>query len=165
MDHSVLALFAKDADGKVIPPELVVKMRGAKEFGKGVWVRTQMFYAAMSLGYHMADPATLDGTKLLQDMQKKYSMIPYTPDTHMQASFGHLNGYSSGYYTYMWSLVIAKDMFSAFEKAGIMDQKTSFKYRDKVLVPGGSKDAAQLVRDFLGRPYGFDSYKRWLDKT
>ena len=38
-------------------------------------------------------------------------MFPYVDDTHMFAGFGHLDGYSSGYYTYMWSLVIAKDLF------------------------------------------------------
>jgi thimet oligopeptidase len=46
-----------------------------------------------------------------------------------------------------------------------MDTKTSYKYRDTVLAPGGSKDAADLVKDFLGRPYGFDSFKHWLDKV
>jgi thimet oligopeptidase len=47
----------------------------------------------------------------------------------------------------------------------MMDTKTSYKYRDAVLVPGGSKDAADLVKDFLGRPYGFESFKKWLDQV
>jgi len=168
-DASVLATFAKDASvnggGAPIPAELVKRMRAAKEFGKGYWVRTQMFYAALSLAYHRMDAATVDTTKVVQELQAKYSVFPYVKDTHFQAAFGHLNGYSSGYYTYMWSLVIAKDLLSAFQKNGMMDTKTSYKYRDTVLAPGGSKDAAELVKDFLGRPYGFDSFKHWLDKV
>ena len=82
----------------------------------------------------------------------------------MQASFGHLNGYSAMYYTYMWSMVIAKDMFSAFQKAGVLDPATALRYRKTILEPGGSKDAADLVKDFLGRPYGFQSYEDWLNQ-
>jgi thimet oligopeptidase len=164
-DANVLQTFAKDDKGTPIPADLVKRMRAAKEFGKGYWVRTQMFYAALSLAYHRMDAAKVDTTKVVQELQAKYSVFPYVKDTHFQAAFGHLNGYSSGYYTYMWSLVIAKDLLSAFQKNGMMDTKTSYKYRDTVLAPGGSKDAADLVKDFLGRPYGFDSFKHWLDKV
>ncbi len=164
-DVNVLQTFAKDDKATPIPADIVKRMRAAKEFGKGYWVRTQMFYAALSLRYHRMDLEAFDSTKVVEELQKKYSVFPYVKDTHFQAAFGHLNGYSSGYYTYMWSLVIAKDLFSAFQKAGMMDTKTSYKYRDTVLVPGGSKDAANLVKDFLGRPYGFESFKKWLDQV
>ena len=80
----------------------------------------------------------------------------------MPASFGHLEGYGSGYYTYMWSLVIAKDLFSAFDKADLFDPEVAGRYRDLVLARGGEKDAADLVADFLGRPYTFDAYAAWL---
>jgi thimet oligopeptidase len=80
----------------------------------------------------------------------------------MFASFGHLNGYSSGYYTYMWSLVIAKDLFSAFDPEDLFAPEVAHRYRDLVLAPGGSRDAADLVEDFLGRPYTFDAYAAWL---
>jgi thimet oligopeptidase len=82
----------------------------------------------------------------------------------MQASFGHLNGYSAMYYTYMWSLVIAKDMFSKFKAQGILDPATALAYRKAVLQPGGSKDAAQLVADFLGRPYTYQAFEDWLNQ-
>ena len=77
-------------------------------------------------------------------------------------SFGHLGGYSSGYYTYMWSLVIAKDLFSAFDPEDLFDTAVSHRYRDTILAAGGSKDAADLVTDFLGRAYSFDAYESWL---
>ena len=61
----------------------------------------------------------------------------------------------------MWSLVIAKDLFSRFE-GDLMNGATANAYRESVLAPGGSKDAADLVRDFLGREYAFESFERWL---
>ena len=94
-------------------------------------------------------------------------MYPYVGNaTFFQASFGHLDGYSAVYYTYMWSLVIAKDMFSVFHDQGdIMSPTIARKYRRAVLAPGGSKPAAELVKDFLGRPYGFKSYEAWLNQN
>src|SRR5207237_8239656 len=80
----------------------------------------------------------------------------------MQTAFEHLNGYSAVYYTYMWSLVIAKDMFTEFKTDGIVNPQVAAKYRDTVLAPSGTKPAADLVRDFLGRPYSFKAYDEWL---
>ena len=79
-----------------------------------------------------------------------------------EKAFGHLSGYTSAYYTYMWSLVIAKDLFSAFDPSNLFDETVAHRYRDKILAPGGSKDAAELVADFLGRPFAFDAYSDWL---
>ena len=56
-----------------------------------------------------------DITATVRDLQQRYDLFEYVEGTHFHASFGHLTGYSSGYYTYMWSLVIAKDLFSAFD--------------------------------------------------
>ncbi len=159
-DADVLATFATNEAGETIPAELVAKMRRADDFGKGFQARTQMFYAALSLNLHLRRYDDL--TAVVRDLQAQYSVFPYVPDTHFHAAFGHLDGYSSGYYTYMWSLVIAKDMFSAFDTDDLFNADVAGRYRDKVLVPGGSKDAADLVADFLGRPYTFDAYAAWL---
>ena len=59
----------------------------------------------------------------------------------------------------MWSLVIAKDMFSVFKREGRLNPAPARRYRRAVLEPGGSKPAAELVRDFLGRPYDFKAYE------
>jgi thimet oligopeptidase len=159
-DADVLGSFAVDADGTSIPAELVAKMRAGNEFGKGYQTRTQMFYAALSYQVHLG--AVDDITDLVRTLQKRYSLFDFIEGTHMQDSFGHLDGYTSAYYTYEWSLVIAKDMFAAFDRSDLFDTVTSFHYRDRVLAPGGSKDAADLVADFLGRPYNFDAFIRWL---
>jgi thimet oligopeptidase len=80
----------------------------------------------------------------------------------MQCSFGHLDGYSAVYYTYEWSLVIAKDMFSAFNKDNLLDPVVAKRYRDLVLRPGGSRPARESVRAFLGRDYDFKAFDEWL---
>jgi thimet oligopeptidase len=135
-------------------------MRRGDDFGKGYLARQQMYYAAMSYWFHTDRPDDLSARA--RELEATYSPFPYIEDTHMFASFGHLGGYSSAYYTYAWSLVIAKDLFSAFDPADLFDATTARRYRDRVLTPGGSKDAADLVEDFLGRPYTFDSYAAWL---
>ena len=162
-DPDILSSFATDADGEAIPTSLVESMRRSDDFGKGYTARVQMFYAAMSYYFHVERPSDL--TARMIELQERYSAWPYLEGTHMFASFGHLGGYSSGYYTYMWSLVIAKDLFSAFDPADLFDEAgtgVAGRYRDRVLAPGGTKDAADLVADFLGRPYTFDAYAAWL---
>lgn len=172
----VLRTFATDGSGEAIPDDLVAAMRAADDYGKGIFARTQMFYAAMSYFFH-ADRASAgadgdgvpDLTERMIELQGRYGALPYLEGTHMFASFGHLGGYSSGYYTYMWSLVIAKDMFSAFvDAAGEGDLlapavvEVAHRYRDRLLARGGEQDAADLVADFLGRPFAFDAYAAWL---
>ncbi|MEO9322521.1 M3 family metallopeptidase [Nocardioides sp. C4-1] len=159
-DADILRLFATDDAGEPIPADLVRAMRASDDFGKGAHARTQMFYAAMSYYFHVERPGDL--TARMVELQETYSAWPYREGTHMFASFGHLGGYSSAYYTYMWSLVIAKDLFSAFDDDDLFAPDVARRYRDRVLAPGGSKDAADLVADFLGRPYTFDAYAAWL---
>ncbi len=159
-DPDVLAGFAVNEAGEPIPAELVERMRTAHDFGKGLNARVQMFYAAMSYWFHTDRPRDL--TERMKQLQATYSPYPYIEGTHMFASFGHLGGYSSAYYTYMWSLVIAKDMFSAFDPADLFAPEVAARYRDEVLAPGGARDAADLVEAFLGRPYTFDAYAAWL---
>jgi len=163
--YDTLARFAKHHEtGKPIPKELVAKMRKADKFGLGTQTVQQMFYASISLAFHTADPAKLDQLAEVKRLQKKYTPFDYVEGTRFHTSFGHLVGYSAMYYTYMWSLVIAKDLFSAFEAKGLYDSETCRAYRDKVLVPGGSRDAADLVADFLGRPFTMDAWTRWLER-
>ncbi|MBN1207578.1 MAG: Zn-dependent oligopeptidase [Myxococcaceae bacterium] len=148
-----------------LPAETIQRMKAADEFGKGLWVRQQMFYAATSLNLYNRDPQGLDSTALVKQLQERYTPFKYAPETYFQLSFGHLDGYSAVYYTYMWSLVIAKDLFTPFQAEGLMNPAPARRYRRAVLEPGGARDAALLVKDFLGREYGFEAYARWLNGT
>jgi thimet oligopeptidase len=161
-DYDVLRRFAKHVEtGAVIPEALVTKLRDARDFGRGTFVQRQLMLSAISLRLHDRDPLGLDTTQIVFDASKEFSPIVMPEGTAMQASFGHLEGYTALYYTYMWSLVIAKDMHGAFTN-GLMDLKQAKRYRDLVLAPGGTKPAGDLVQDFLGRPYGFDAFREWL---
>ena len=164
-DPGVLQSFAKQVKtGRPIPTKMVEQLRTALEFGKGLEVRRQMFLAATSLHLHDREAQGIDSTALVAESMEKYWTFPYVKDTYPQASFGHLTGYSAVYYTYMWSLVIAKDLFTPFESNGLFDRATANRYRDRVLAMGGGKPAADLVSDFLGRPYDFKAYEAWLDR-
>ncbi len=163
-DMGVLSRFAHHYEtNEVIPADLVQRLKAAKEFGEGLFVRQQTFYAAVSLYYHYQVHFPLDTTALLQALQARYGNFPYREGTHFQANFGHLEGYSAVYYTYMWSLVIAKDLAAGF-KNGLLDTAAAMKYRKTILEPGGSKDAAELVVDFLGRPYSLEAFQGWLER-
>jgi Zn-dependent oligopeptidase len=162
-DPPTLQTFARHFQtGEPIPTDLIERARAADEYGKGLWVRQQMFYAATSLELHAREPRGLDTTRLVAQLQEEYTPFKYVEGTYFHESFGHLSGYSAIYYTYMWSLVIAKDLFSVFRAHGLSDRATAGRYRRAVLEPGGSKPAAQLVKDFLGRDYSFDAYSEWL---
>ncbi|MBK9033003.1 MAG: Zn-dependent oligopeptidase [Myxococcales bacterium] len=161
-NHETLARFAKNEQGQVIPAELVARMRKADKFGIGTQTVQQMFYASISLRFHQVDPDKLDQLAMVKDLQGKYTPFRYVEGTRFHASFGHLIGYSAVYYTYMWSLVIAKDMLSAWSKKSLMDTAVTYAYRDKVLAAGGTKDAADLVKDFLGRPYNTKAFEKYL---
>jgi thimet oligopeptidase len=102
---------------------------------------------------------------LAVELETRARHLPYSnvDGVYMHLSFGHLEGYSAIYYTYMWSLVIAKDLFTAFDQDNLLAEEPSSRYREKVLQAGGSAPAAQLVRDFLGRESTFDAYQAWLD--
>ena len=121
-----------------------------------------MFYAAMSLNFHQVDPAKLDQLALVKELQTKFTPFRYVEGTRFHTSFGHLIGYSAVYYTYMWSLVIAKDMLSKWSGKSLMDTSVTYAYRDKVLAGGGTKDAADLVKDFLGRSYNTKAFEKFL---
>ena len=55
---------------------------------------------------------------MVAQLQEKYTPFQFVTGTLLPESFGHLDGYSAIYYTYMWSLVIAKDMFTVFHDQG-----------------------------------------------
>jgi thimet oligopeptidase len=165
-DPKTLATFARHYQtGEPIPAPLVRQMRRASDFGQALEVRGQMVLARAALSYHDRDPKSLDTTGLWKEIHDRYMPLQFPENSHRQATFPHLGnaGYASAYYTDMWSLVIAKDMFSTFDGADLISPGVAARYRETVFAPGSSKPAADLVRDFLGRSFTFDAWERWLN--
>ncbi len=163
-DTRVLASFARHVEsGEPIPAELVERMRAAEEYGKALHAIQQMFYARLSLSYYERDPRGLDLTREMIELKQRVLPFPHEDGTYMHAGFGHLHGYSAMYYTYMWSLAIAKDLRSRFE-SDLLHTGVAREYRDQILAPGGSRDARELVRAFLGRDSDLVALERWLGR-
>ncbi len=163
-DYDTLKRFAVDAQGNVIPPALVEKMNNARYFDMGMGDMRQLALSNISLRLHQASaPADLGART--RELDAQYNPVPLAPDTQMQASFGHLSGYSAYYYTYRWSKVIADDLFTRFSREGLRNASTAMQYRKLVLEPGGAKPAAELAADFLGRPISLDAYKAEMAKN
>jgi thimet oligopeptidase len=157
-DADVLASFALDETGAPIPAELVARMREADAFGRALLVRTQLGHARVSYHLHMDRPEDLAAAT--DHWYEVSSPLQHLRGTHSYAAFGHLTGYGSCYYTYQWSLVIARDLLTGF--TGLMDEASATRYRREILEPGGRRDAADLIESFLGRPFTVDAYREWL---
>ena len=162
-DYDTLARFAVNAEGQVIPRELVERMNRARYFGMGAGDMTQLGYSNISLQFH-SQPVPEDLGAAARGWLNDYAMVPVPDWSEMQDSFGHLDGYSAIYYTYRWSKVISDDLFTRFAAAGLRDPATAAAYRQMVLAPGGTRPAAELVRDFLGREISLDAYRAAVAK-
>lgn len=160
-DETVLNRFARNSKNEQMPKELLQQLKASSEFAKALGISVQLFYAAYSFYLHHEEP-TFDLLAKNKELYEKYAPFPFDDQSFFFANFGHLVGYSSGYYTYQWSLVIAKDLFTRFQKEGLMNLSTAREYAEKILAPGSMKSAGDLVKDFLGRPYQLDAYQKWL---
>ncbi|MEO8099184.1 MAG: M3 family metallopeptidase [Acidobacteriota bacterium] len=162
----VLAGFARHyKTGEPIPTELVERMERADHFGEALGTRQQLALATMSLYYHDGREK-VDTDLIARDIALQYGLPVAPDDFHRQTSFTHLGtaNYAASYYTYQWSLVIAKDLFSQFRQEDLFDPAVAQKYREAVLAPGGSLPAARLVENFLGRPFNLQAYQTWLQQ-
>ena len=162
-NYDTLKTFAANPQGQPIPEALVAKMNAGRRFGEATSWKGQLGYAAVSLNYYNRKP-DFELSPMYDEQIARYSQFPPVPGSHPYASFGHLDGYSAVYYTYVWSKAIALDLFTAFQKAGIRDPKVAERYRQIVLEPGGSQDANVLIQNFLGRPLSLEAFKTELQK-
>jgi thimet oligopeptidase len=164
-DEKLLQAFAKHYQtGEVLPSEIIRKMKLAGSFGRADWVRAQLYYTTLSLDLHDHDPATIDLDETTKRLYESLQPWTWKDGNRMYASFGHLTGYSSNYYTYAFDKVIALDFFAQFDPADLLGCEAGAKYRKTVLEQGGSKPGRQMVRDFLGRDEEFSAFSKWLNE-
>jgi thimet oligopeptidase len=159
----VLAKFARHyKTGEPIPAELVARMNRASAFGRGGWVARQNSFSAISYDIYKTKPSDVNLDAVTLDDSRRYTLFTPLPDTHSWASFGHLGGYSSAYYTYLWDKVIAEDFFLQFDHQNLLAGDAPMRYRRVVLEPGGSMSANDLVKNFLGRPQNITALQHWM---
>jgi thimet oligopeptidase len=163
-DARILQTFARHYQtGAPLPTALIDKMNRASAFGRGKWVQQQLFYSNYALDLHTRSPAGLNPDALQRTDYLRFSPYTYL-DYHFYASFTHLTGYSSNYYTYLLDKVIALDFFSRFDRSNLLEGPTAMRYRNVILAAGASKPATELVKDFLGRPQNMDALKTWMNE-
>jgi thimet oligopeptidase len=159
----VLSKFARHyKTGEPIPAELVERANRAAAFGRGMWVDRQNSFSAISYDIYKTKPEAVDLDKVTIDDTNQYTLFKPLPETHTWASFGHLGGYSSAYYTYLWDKVIAEDFFLQFDHNNLLAGDAPMRYRRVVLEPGGSMSANDLVKNFLGRPSNMTALQHWM---
>ena len=161
-DYDTISVFAKNADGEVLPKDMHERMVAARDFGLGMGTRRQLSFAGISLGLYSQDANTVDFDEHAAEMARAYTRFEPMEGTHFWAAFGHLDGYSAIYYTYQWSLAIGTDMFTKFKEGGLRNVEVAKAYKEKVLAAGGSRPAEESVTDFLGRPISFERYAERL---
>jgi thimet oligopeptidase len=164
-DEKLLQAFAKHYQtGEVLSSATIKKMKLAGAFGRADWMRSQLYYTTLSLDLHDQDAAGLDLDATTKRLYQSLQPWTWMEGNRMYASFGHLTGYSSNYYTYAFDKVIALDFFAQFDPADLLGCDAGAKYRKTVLEQGGSKPGREMVRDFLGRDEEFAAFSQWLNE-
>jgi thimet oligopeptidase len=164
-DPEILRAFAKHYQtNQVLPRDLIVRMNRASAFGRAGWVQGQLFYSTYSLDLYDRPPDTIDLDALLRSDYTRFYPYAFVDGDRFYASFTHLMGYASNYYSYLLDKVIALDFFSQFDKHNLLGGPTAMRYRHEVLEPGGSEPGTELVRGFLGRPQNLQAFKAWMDQ-
>jgi thimet oligopeptidase len=164
-DEKLLQSFAKHYQtGEVLPAEIIRKMKLAGAFGRADGMRTQIYYTTLSLDLHDQDPAGINFDEITKRLYTSLQPWTWFEGNRMYASFGHLTGYSSNYYTYAFDKVIALDFFAQFDPSDLLGCDAGQRYRTLVLEQGGSKPGREMVRDFLGRDEEFSAFSDWLNE-
>lgn len=146
---------------KPVPDAMVDQAQAAKHYGKGGQFGRQHLYASYDITLHQqAKPEPLP----LWARMEGATPLGHVQGTMFPAGFAHIaGGYGSGYYGYLWSLVVAMDLRTAFT-ADKLGEEAGKRYRDLVLGQGAQKPAPELVKDFLGRESNSQAFFEYLKK-
>jgi thimet oligopeptidase len=133
--------------------EMIDRLNQARQYGQAMRYARQYQYAKYDLGLNRNK-----GVSPMVAWKASENEMPWgDTGTEFPGQFGHLMGYASAYYGYMWSEVMALDMLSAY-KGNLMDKTVGKRYRDIILARGSERPAADMVREFLGREPGTEAF-------
>jgi thimet oligopeptidase len=145
-----------------ITPELVSKINKQNKQMQGIFNAGQISYGLLDQAIH-SKSIPENTWEYFNELNVKLFGWEISPKTNMIANWGHMFGYDACYYGYQWSKVYSIELFSYF-KSDPLNKEMGKKLRDKILSKGGSIDAMDLLRDFLGRDPDADSYINWLSE-
>lgn len=137
--------------GEPLEEKVIDSLIEAKNFAGGMGLARQGLCTQFALDC-FKEGADKDTKALMQSLKKKH--LPYLAtcfEDNFHTSFGHLMGYGSKYYSYLWSKVFALDVFEQIKAEGLLSRDVGVRYMQKVLEPGGGQDPNELLEDFLGR--------------
>lgn len=141
--------------GKPIPQALVDKIEKSSKFNQGFATVEYLASALVDMKLHLAGDAKIDADKFERDTLAELGMPREIVMRHRTPQFGHVfssDGYSAGYYSYLWSDVITADSFGAFtEGKGAYDKAVAAKLVKYIFSVGNTIDPADGYRKFRGR--------------
>ena len=165
VEKDFLDRFAKHyKTGEVLPKETFDKMLESKKVGSGLGAIQMLQRCLYDMNlydkYNPANPTPTDDIWL--QINKQLDVMDFYAKTHYQANWIHVNTHPVYMYGYLWSEVYAMDMFTQFEKNGLLDTKTGVRYRELILSNGTQRDILKAVNEFLGRPSDNKAYVKSL---
>lgn len=153
-EPEVLKMYAKHyKTGEVIPDALIEKMKKAGTFDQGFATTEYLAASFLDMQYHTATTEIKDDVNTFEiNAMKNIGLIDAIIPRYRSTYFSHIfaGGYSSGYYSYIWSAVLDTDAFQAFKETSLFDQEKARLFRENVLEKGGTEDPAVLYRKFRG---------------
>jgi peptidyl-dipeptidase Dcp len=143
------------ATGEPIPPALVDKLARAASFNQGFATTEYLACALLDMELHLAGDADIDLDAFEREALARLGMPRQVGMRHRLPAFAHIfsgDGYSAGYYSYLWAETLSTDAAEAFREAGgLYDPATARRLHDTILSVGGSVDPAEAYRAFRGR--------------
>jgi peptidyl-dipeptidase Dcp len=157
----VLKMYAKHYEtGEVIPDELVTKLMEANTFNMGFVTSEYLAASFLDMDYHTTEIVRdIDVNAFETEAMDKIGLIDEIIPRYKSTYFNHIfaGGYSAGYYSYIWSEVLDKDAFNAFEESGdLFNQELAASFRENILSKGGSMDAMEMYVNFRGKEPGVE---------
>ena len=165
LEPELLKTYARHyKTGEVIPDALVKKLQESSTHNQGFTTTELVGAALLDLQYGKLNPeGDIDVSAFEADVAKTLAMPETVQFRYRSPYFRHVfgsDGYSSGYYTYLWAEVLDTDGFELFKEKGIFDPATAKRFKETVLESGGSVDPMDLYVKFRGHRPSVDALLR-----